>query len=186
MPRFARRGFTQRRRIRRKWCGAEGVFNIPNEAALAVADGDPFCPVSDDVIPTQQDITVERIIVHIGISRNAAAGGSLNPHVGVWIGLITIDNAGAFSNVRNAFTEDTLNSQDTMYAGLLGVPPILLVPSSDAAGLTQESIATKIDIKAKRIVNRNTHAIGMFVVQDTTTDNSLQYRFISRTLMRFT
>ncbi len=181
MPRTVRR--TQKVRRPTKWCAATSVAIVPNQAGLAIADGNPLCP-STTAGFDQADPVVGWCRGAISLSRVGVA--EANPAV-AWAIVLAKTVPGSITPLQtfNPWAVTELERQDILGMGHIPVPPTNLVPSTDARIADDSSTVVDINIRVGRKYPRNSTQLMLWIVSFGSEDVAYEAVFSIRTLMKF-
>jgi len=181
-PMRRRRHFSNPKKGSTKWCRQFFFDSMKDESNLVVGDGLVLCPITT-AIDSQADIVVKTVRVVGSIFRLAVSDVDLRC---MWImASQKFDVAtGNALQVVNPFDELALSSQDIMGFGFLPIPPVVLLPSTDAPAVNRQSFAFDIHVKAKRKLNRNTNTIMLtFATQGTSTADGIARVTVATSLL---
>ena len=139
-----------------KWCRQFFTDLVQDETNLLTSDVLSLCPITS-AIDSQADIVSDVIKIRGTIFRITNADENLRV---MWIvAMQKFDVAtGVMLQVVNPFDELDLSSQDILGFGFLPVPPVILQADNNPVP-SRGSEVFEIDVKAKRKLKRNTHAM---------------------------
>ena len=180
MPRNAGRRSAPKRKT--KWCGSIANFNVPNVANSVTTDAVPLC-LTTTVVVDQADPTVGWCRGNITLSRVTATDTAIAV---MWAIVVQRKPIGSALPVQvfDPFNEDDLERQDILSMGALEIPPVVLVPSTDAAAIGHGSSVAEVNVRVGRKLARNTNNLFLWVTSSGL-DNGMTVRTSIRTLMKF-
>ncbi len=169
-----------RAKAKYRWVGTKDVRNVEAFSAISVSDvGKMLPPLAD--IQVEQDVTIERCLVHILTSRLLTSDLS---EYGYIIAMQKTDGIGVLTEVLDPSTTDPfdLANRDILAIGQIPVPPIIHNGVTNATHIDRSNLLHTIDVKVRRKIHRANNVLTLTLASNV--GNVLSVSVLTRVLVR--